>query len=96
MSENIIFEQIKLGACVIPLFRGISSGKIHLSYYFCDSRSSSRSSAGAISIQGHENFNYEVKNEKKKDFQQKQITKDVQYVFLISYRLNNLFLLLFC
>ena len=29
-SENIIFEQIKLGAWVIPLFRVILSGKIHL------------------------------------------------------------------
>ena len=27
MSENIIFEQIKLGACVIPLFRVILSEK---------------------------------------------------------------------
>ena len=27
MSEKIIFEQIKLGACVIPLFRVILSGK---------------------------------------------------------------------
>ena len=27
MSENIIFEQIKLGACVILLFRVILSGK---------------------------------------------------------------------
>ena len=68
MSENIIFEQIKLGACVIPLFRGILYGKIHLYYYFCDSRSSSRSSARAVSIQGHENVNSEVKNEKKTIF----------------------------
>ena len=64
MSENIIFEQIKLGACVIPLFRVILSGKIYLCLYFCDLRSSSRSSARAISIQGHENVNPEVKNVK--------------------------------
>ena len=30
VSENIIFEQIKLEACAIPLFRGVLSGKIHL------------------------------------------------------------------
>ena len=35
MSEKIFFEQIKLGACVIPLFRVISGGKIHLQPYFC-------------------------------------------------------------
>ena len=35
MSENIIFEQKKLGACVIPLFRVILRGKIHLYPYFC-------------------------------------------------------------
>ena len=64
MSENIIFEQIKLGTCVIPPFRGILSGKIYLCSYFCDLRSSSRSSARAISIQGHKNVNSEVKNVK--------------------------------
>ena len=31
MSENIIFVQIKLGACVIPLSRVILSGKIYYS-----------------------------------------------------------------